>query len=148
MNPLEPASLSLYSHMDRIREIGPWLERVLNNTAAAAVAAELELPLVELISNIVRHGHAHASGRAIQLHLEHDERMVRITIQDCGRPVPPEVLNGAKAALDFDLENLDAFPSGGLGLGIVLAMVNRFEYRSYADGNITVLEKHLASHGM
>jgi anti-sigma regulatory factor (Ser/Thr protein kinase) len=61
--------------------------------------------------------------------------------------VPPEVLNGAKAALDFDLDKLDAVPTGGLGLGIVLSMVNRFEYRSSADGNITVLEKHLASHG-
>ena len=143
--------LVLDSRLEEARRLGPWLEQELAAVADEAARGELELALVELVTNVIRHGHDDEPGHPIRLRLQLAEGLLRIEIRDRGSPMPPEALDAADTALDFgdgggddDGGGLDGLPVSGLGLGLVKAIVDRLDYASDAGGNLTTLEKRLA----
>ncbi len=137
--------LVLDSRLEEIRRLGPWLAQALPQAADDPAIAVLELVLVELVSNTIRHGHANEPGHAIRLRLELlENRRVLIEIRDRGTPIPAEILNRSNDPLGFAAEDVEVLPESGLGLAMVRAAVDRFEYRTGPDAdNVTVVEKAL-----
>jgi anti-sigma regulatory factor (Ser/Thr protein kinase) len=105
----------------------------------------LELVLVELVSNAIRHGHANEPGHAIGLRLELlESRRVRIQILDRGTPIPTEILDRHTGPLEYSTDDLEMLPESGLGLAMAQTAVDRWEYRTAPDGNnVTIIEKNL-----
>jgi anti-sigma regulatory factor (Ser/Thr protein kinase) len=137
--------LVLDSRLEEIRKLGPWLARALPQAADDPAVAVLELVLVELVSNAIRHGHANEPGHAIGLRLELlDSRRIRVQIRDRGKPIPAEILDRHTHPLEFAVDDVGTLPESGLGLAMVQAAVDRFEYRTGPDAdNVTVVEKTL-----
>jgi serine/threonine-protein kinase RsbW len=136
--------LILDSRIEEIRKLGPWLAAALAHEEDEAGIAELELALVELVSNTIRHGYKSEPGHAIQLRLERlSLGRVRIEIRDHGAPIPAGPLGSSDDRLAFDADNLDALPESGLGLAMAREVVDRMDYRAAADGNVMVIEKTL-----
>jgi anti-sigma regulatory factor (Ser/Thr protein kinase) len=80
--------------LDEIRKLGPWLAGALVPEIDEPAIATLELVLVELVSNTIRHGHAGEGGHPIRLRLERlGNWQVRVEIQDRAHPIPTEILN-------------------------------------------------------
>lgn len=133
----------LDSQLEEIRKLGPWLIEALPRASNDPAIALLELVLVELVSNTIRHGHASEAGHAISLHLELVENcLVRIQICDRGKPIPGEILDNRTRPLDYVAEDIQMLPESGLGLAMVQATVDRLEYRTAPDGNnVTTIEK-------
>jgi anti-sigma regulatory factor (Ser/Thr protein kinase) len=137
--------LVLDSRLDEIRKLGPWLIEALPQVGDDPAIAVLELVLVELVSNTIRHGHANEAGHTIRLRLERlGDRRVQVRIWDRGKPIPAEILNRSSDALEFAADDVEALPTSGLGLAMVQAAVDRIEYRTAPDGsNMTMIEKAL-----
>ncbi len=137
--------LVLDSRLEEIRRLGPWLAEALAHEGDDPAIAVLELVLVELVSNAIRHGHANEPGHAIRLRLERlESRRVRIQILDRGTPIPRKVLDRHIGPLEFAVDDVGTLPESGLGLAMVQAAVDRFEYRTGPDAdNVTVVEKAL-----
>jgi len=135
--------LVLHSRIEEIRRLGPWLEAVIPGPAHAEARAEIELALVELVSNIVRHGCDEHAGTAITVKLERSPELARIAIHHRGSPIPPWARELVKTALEYDPTDIDNLPVGHIGLAMAIAAMDRFAYEEGHDGNITRLEKAL-----
>ena len=137
--------LVLDSRLEEIRRLGPWLAEALAHEGDEPAIAVLELVLVELVSNAIRHGHAGEAGHAIRLRLERlGSSRIRVQIRDRGKPIPAEILDRYTHPLAFAVDDVGTLPESGLGLAMVQAAVDRFEYRTGPDAdNVTVVEKAL-----
>lgn len=143
MNAGAIAKIVLNNSVDETRRLGPWLEEVIPETEFASARAEIEMALVELVSNIVRHGYGTEVAASITLELQRDDGRVAIAIRDEGRPVPPWARQAADAALDYDPTDLEALPTGGIGLAMAMAAVDQFTYEEGDGVNVTRIEKGL-----
>jgi anti-sigma regulatory factor (Ser/Thr protein kinase) len=139
--------LVLDSRLEEIRKLGPWLTEALPRAGSDPAIAVLELVLVELVSNAIRHGHAGEAGHAIRLRLKRLEgHRVQVQIRDRGKPIPAALFNRAGDPLEFAADDIQELPESGLGLAMVQAAVDRIAYRTAPDGdNVTTIEKTLAS---
>lgn len=135
------SELVLDSRIDEIRKLGPWLEAAIPEAGFAAARAEIEMALVELVSNIIRHGYGNRAGASIDLEFKRTSDLVQIVIHDSGEPVPPWARDFAEKALDFDPFDLEALPSGGIGLAMAIAAMDHFDYKQGNGANVTRIEK-------
>lgn len=94
-------------------------------------AAEVELAMVEAITNSMRHADIGDSDILIQFTLLDNE--VAIDLIDEGRPVPPSLLEFSGWSLDFDPADIQNLPTGGMGLMIIRSLMNDVSYR-FEDG--------------
>jgi anti-sigma regulatory factor (Ser/Thr protein kinase) len=69
---------------------------------------------------------------------------VTIRVHDWGRPIPGDALAGAGLSrFDFDPDDLDAIPSGGMGLSLITAVMDDVAYRSDGGQNVLTLRRGL-----
>jgi anti-anti-sigma factor len=138
-----PVELALDSRFEETRRLRSWLTAALEEAGSLGAADDLELALVELVANIVQHGHDGRPGHVVRLRLEHRDELVRVEIRDSGRPVPAETFAAADPTLAFAATDLDDLPESGMGLALARAMVDRLEHRREGAGNLTIVEKRL-----
>jgi serine/threonine-protein kinase RsbW len=107
-------------------------------------AGDLELAIVEAISNVIRHGYGPAGG-PVKVEAEAvPGDGVTIRVHDWGRPIPGDALAGAGLSrFDFDPDDLDAIPSGGMGLSLITAVMDDVAYRSDEGQNVLTLRRGL-----
>jgi serine/threonine-protein kinase RsbW len=103
-------------------------------------AGDLELALVEAVTNVIRHGYGPEGGPVkVEFRAVAGEG-VTLRVRDWGRPIPGEALSGAGFhRFDFDAEDLDAIPSGGLGLSLIAAVMDDVAYLSDEGQNLLTL---------
>jgi serine/threonine-protein kinase RsbW len=91
----------------------------------------LEVCAVEAVSNAIRHAYRGAPGREVALDVRVLGHSVELTIQDEGVAMPPERAKALEARLidfDFDPDDLNSLPEGGMGLKIIRAMMDEATY--------------------
>jgi anti-sigma regulatory factor (Ser/Thr protein kinase) len=139
MKPDLVAALSLDCDLDKIRQVGAWLGESCKMADPARVQ-ELELAIVEAVTNIIKHGHA-APGQTIGLELHRLGNAIEVVIRDRGSPIPAEALAQSESALDFDPEDIDNLPTCGLGLALIRESTDGFEYCTTDGVNVMRLIK-------
>ncbi len=113
-------------------------ERVLGNETAS----DVELAFVEAVSNVFRHGYGSGGGPVRVEASGTPATGMTLRIHDWGRPIPGEAL--AEAGLsrfDFDPDNLENVPAGGMGLSLITAVMDDVAYRSDEGQNVLTLRK-------
>jgi serine/threonine-protein kinase RsbW len=125
-----------------LEAIGPVSEDVralAGRTLGEEGAGDVELALVEAVTNVVRHGYG-PQGGPIRIEASQVPEGLVVRIFDWGRPIPGEALAGAGLSrFDFDPDDLDAIPSGGMGLSLITAVMDDVSYRSDDGQNILTL---------
>lgn len=105
-------------------------------------AAEVDLGLTEALSNVVRHGYGGQPGGHIDLWCSETESRWCLTAVDSGSPIPPDLLrNDTGDVFDFDPNDLQSIPEGGMGLALMRSCFDGVDYRAGQDGNCLTLEK-------
>jgi len=106
-------------------------------------ASDVELALVEAVTNVIRHGYG-PEGGPIRVEVSAGSGQVVVRLFDWGRPIPGDALAGAGLSrFDFDPADIDALPSGGLGLSIIASVMDKVTYRSDEGQNVlTLLRRH------
>lgn len=95
-----------------------------------ATLADLKLAVTEACGNAVLHAHPRGEG-AVTVRYTVDDEAVEIHVEDDG----PGIGTGAKSSASLD----DGLAEGGMGLGIIRALVDDVEIRSRDDGRGTVV---------
>ena len=126
------AVLSLDCDLDKIHQVGTWLGESCKLVDPVRVQ-ELELAVVEAVTNIVKHGYTAAPGLMIDLELKRLDNAIEVIITDRGSPIPAAALAKSESVLDFDPADIDNLPTCGLGLALIRESTDGFEY-STADG--------------
>jgi serine/threonine-protein kinase RsbW len=143
MGALTHSRIVLDSRLEETRRLRPWLEAILPEDELAAERGMIEMALVELVSNVIRHGFDDRAGAPIGLELERTASEIRIAIHDGGKPMPPWARALAQTALEFDPTDIEGLPSGGIGLAMAIAAMDGFDYQEYVSGNVTRIVKAL-----
>ena len=103
-------------------------------------AYAIDLAIDELVTNVMRYAYVDAETHLIDIELAVEREQALLRIVDDGRPFDPR----RGPALDLHAENRDI---GGLGLILVLDMVDTLKYRRVDDKNCVEVRVSLFAEG-
>ena len=145
VEPVEtPVNRIGFTIINRFEDVG-LLGQCIRVTAMAALTVEaahqLELAVVEALNNIIEHGFKPLDNSEIVLIYTVYPDRVRVMICDQGSPMPSQLLQEPSDVFDFDPENLDSLPEGGMGLALIRQSVSSYHYISDQSCNFLILVK-------
>jgi anti-sigma regulatory factor (Ser/Thr protein kinase) len=140
MTPKIAGTILLDCDIGEIRRASVWLLDGCSGMDPIRLA-ELELAVVEAVTNVIRHGNIGGMRQAIELQLARQESGVKVTIKDRGRSIPKAALSASETVLDFDPEDIFNLPERGLGLALIREAVDRVDYQTAEGGNTLLLAK-------
>lgn len=130
-------SFRIGADLDELRRVAEAAEELgLEEDWSPALAHQVDLAIEELGNNIVRHGLAGGPGE-IEITLTSDAKAIKIEISDDGQPFNP-LKDAPKPDLEAALEDR---PIGGLGIHLVLTMMDEMHYRREDERNHLTLVK-------
>ncbi len=100
---------------------------------------EIELCLAEALNNIIKHSYKGEETNKINVTLSFEENKFVSKLTDFG--ISRTNLN--KPTLEFDPEDIDSLPEGGMGLFIIEKLMDKNYYEIEDDKNIFTLIKNL-----
>ncbi len=100
---------------------------------------EIEICLVEALNNVVRHSYKEQSGNDIELAISIFDSIITFQLTEYGLPKP----HMGKPELDYDPEDIDNLPEGGMGLYIIDNLMDKTEYNSESGKNIFTMVKNI-----
>jgi serine/threonine-protein kinase RsbW len=107
-------------------------------------AGTLDLGLTEAMTNVVRHGYSGRAGLYIDVRCTDDGQWLQLQLGDCGTPIPAPLWAAADGSVfDFDPNDVQTVPEGGMGLSLIRACFDESSYHSDAQGNHLLLRKRM-----
>jgi len=104
---------------------------------------EIEIGVVEALTNVVKHAYAGRAG-SLELRCEHQTERIVIELIDHGDALPAGRLEGADGTVfQFDPEDVENIPQGGMGLALIRASFDEVQYDSEPGCNRLTLVKHV-----
>lgn len=125
-----------------IRRASEWLRASCKNIDQDCLA-ELDLAIVEAVTNLVKYSGAANKPANFTLEISIQSDSVKINITDTGQPISPAALDFSHTVLDFDPEDVANLPASGLGLAIIREVTDSFEYRTDKGINTMRLIKRI-----
>jgi anti-sigma regulatory factor (Ser/Thr protein kinase) len=124
--------------LSELRRLSEWI-RAYGSGAGVddAFTYHIDLCLDEAVSNIIRYGYEDGSRGTITISLERLNDGIRAVVTDGGREFNP--LRQPAPAVPTTLEDV---PVGGLGIHLMRAFADVFEYRREDGRNIVTLDFH------
>lgn len=128
--------------LDLASDVSARVGSLVTQMADEFVGGEVQLGLMECLVNIVRHGYAGQAPGRVRVRCLASARQWCLTVTDQGHPIPADRLRQADGSVfDFDPDDLDALPQGGMGLSLIREVFDRVDYRSLAGSNQLLLAK-------
>lgn len=113
------------------------------------MAGEIELCVVEALTNAIRHAYKSAPGNRVAVTIEADRSQLSIDVCDSGIAMPGDdqrKLLDVSTAPELHLEDRHSIPEGGRGLQIIRALMTEVSYTSKERLNrLTMKKKYLGS---
>ncbi|MGH1363410.1 MAG: ATP-binding protein [Calditrichia bacterium] len=125
MASLRHIVLSINSNLENVPLVGTAINRMCSLTPLSEVEAyQAELCVVEACNNAIKHAYGSASGNTVEVEVHIGISHITFDICDTGsvmemRDVPN---------LDYDVEDLDQVPEGGMGLFIMHDVMDEVTY--------------------
>ncbi len=98
---------------------------------------EIELCLAEALNNIIKHSYKGDNKNLIDIDLIFDENKFTFSLSDYGLPRT----NVDKPKLEFDPNDIDSLPEGGMGLFIISQLMDESTYISENGKNTFTVSK-------
>jgi serine/threonine-protein kinase RsbW len=139
--------LHIPARMDCIGLLGTAVRAVSLQAGLTLERSEqMELAVIEAITNIIRHGVPHQPDSAIDVHVIAFEHLLEYQIADQGQPIPATLLEPPdRDVFNYDNMQLDELPEGGLGMALIRSIADEMEYHSGAEGNLMTLRRYRES---
>ncbi|MFZ5775904.1 MAG: ATP-binding protein [Thermodesulfobacteriota bacterium] len=142
-DPERRASIAIDSALHNIALVGLAVKGICTQLPFdEKTAFQLELCVVEAVTNVVKHAYQGQAGQEVAVSLAVGTDRLVITITDHGRP--GLCLDAPRRAVEP--AGLDAAPEGGVGLVIINTVMDSVEYSSEEGRNVLRLVKWF-SHG-
>ena len=137
--------LAIESNLGDVSLVGVAVHRVCQQLGFDdARAGQVELCVVEAVTNAIRHAYHGASGRQITITLAADHDHLLIEVCDTGSAMPDEhqqrLLLKARTSESSHLDR-QSIPEGGRGLEIICELMDEVSYRSENSLNRLLMTK-------
>lgn len=119
---------SKYEHVTRVSDkINNFMT---SNNIAKEVADDFEICLLEALNNIIKHSYLGSEDYKIDISVTISDDKIEVELQDTGNPKT----NTGKAKLDFDPDDIENLPEGGMGLYIIENLMDETHY--FSENNL------------
>lgn len=146
--PVRRARFVFEATLDDVSRVAQALRVFLPPEAPEEVRNEIEIGVVEAMSNIVRHGYGSSENGVIEVSYDYSGSEISIELKDRGAPLPDGALGGAGGVFDYDPQDIAQLPESGMGIALMRASFDRIEYRADAGGNVLRMTRTLPPVGM
>ncbi len=103
-------------------------------------AYQMEVCVVEAVNNTIKHAYGNEKGHDVEVLIDLNEERIIFRIRDTGQTMKtPE-----RPTLDFDPDDRENCPEGGMGLFIMYQVMDDVAYSSSGGRNELTLTKHFA----
>jgi anti-sigma regulatory factor (Ser/Thr protein kinase) len=139
--------LTIEGRLANIGMVGA-VTRILSSESGFSVmsSTEIELAVVEAVTNVIKYGLLELPPSDIELSLTYYEQYLAIEISDNGTPMPCQALDNADGSVfDFLEHDMDTWPTSGMGLSLIKAVMDCVEYSSMNGRNTLRLIKLMES---
>ena len=111
----------------------------LNNNVPSKTSNEIEICLVEALNNIVKHAYKEDFSQSIKINVIIEDQSLSLELidQGCSRK------EFKKPTLEYDPEDIDNLPEGGMGLYIIDQLMSEISYQIKDGSNIFLMKKSL-----
>lgn len=127
-------SLTIRNDSSEIRRLARWAGMFCEENAAHAAENRLTLVLEELLTNVIDYGYDDDDPHDINVQLKIDDSTLTAVFDDDGRPFNPH--EAAKPVMDGPLENRSV---GGLGIHLILTIMDTVDYERAGGRNVTTM---------
>lgn len=133
MATLRHIILSIDSSLENVPLIGTAINRICSLTPLSEVEAyQTELCVVEACNNAIKHAYEGRSGNLVEVEVHMGMNHITFDICDEGNVLKmPEVPN-----LDYDIDDLNQVPEGGMGLFIMHEVMDEVTYGHVRGRNV------------
>lgn len=100
---------------------------------------EIELSLAEALNNVIKHSYKGDETNKIEIEMTYDNNQFLLNLSDFGEPRK----NLKKPVLEFDPEDIDSLPEGGMGLFIIEQLMDENKYSVDGNKNTFTLVKNI-----
>jgi serine/threonine-protein kinase RsbW len=100
---------------------------------------EIELSLAEALNNIIKHAYKGDQSNKIEISMVIEGDIIKIVLTDYG--LPREKIG--KPVLEFDPNDIDSLPEGGMGLYIIEQLMDENTYFRDGEKNTFTLIKNI-----
>ena len=134
----DPLMLILANRMSEIERLSAEVDRFgADHDLHDETLFQLQLVLDELVSNVIKYAYSDGGDHEILVRIEADDGGWQAEIRDSGKAFDP--LKAAPPLLDAAIEDR---PIGGLGIHIVLSMMDSVTYRREDGCNVLTVRKN------
>jgi serine/threonine-protein kinase RsbW len=127
-----------------LRELGSVNDALGSFCARHAITgetvSEMEIALEEVVTNVMKHGYAGEGEHEIRVSIGLEDGQLVLAVEDDGREFNP--LEQPPPDLDLPIEER---PIGGLGIHLVITLMDKVEYKREDEMNRLVMRKRVAS---
>jgi len=132
--------LIIDSDLSHVFLVGFSVNRICLEIPLSEVEAyQVEVCVVEAVNNTIKHAYGNEKGHEVEVLIDLDSE--RITFQICDTGVAMKA--GKKPSLEFDPDDRENFPEGGMGLFIMHEVMDEVSYSSSRGRNVLALTRHL-----
>jgi serine/threonine-protein kinase RsbW len=111
-----------------------------------AMAGQVELCIVEAVTNAIRHAYHDQPGNRVTVTIAEESAQLVIEVCDSGSAMPlkhqQRLVHGTDAS-GFELQDRNSIPEGGRGLQIIRTLMDEVSYTSKQHLNHLTMRKHL-----
>lgn len=146
-------SITIESNLDQVRLVGQKVKDICDSLEFSNVnAGEIELALVESVTNCIKHAYQFQTGNKIDVDMSVNQTQVDLHIRDYGMPMEEhlsEILNSSPDEEEIHMPDheveTDLLPTSGWGISLVRTLCDSIEYSRVDGCNRLSLSFHLSS---
>ena len=109
----------------------------LDKISNKSFCSEIEICLVESLNNIIKHAYKEKPGNQIKVSVTNSSEAFEVILMDKGEART----NFEKPKLEFDPDDIENVPEGGMGLYIIDQIMDETEYKSEEGVNYFRMKK-------
>lgn len=133
-------NFNIISDYGNVLEINQQIRKYLaDNNLEEHLCNAVEICLTEALNNVIKHSYGGDNSKMIDINIKKNSKFLEIEIVDTGLPRKNLIIPD----LDFDPDDIENLPEGGMGLFIIKQLMDELSYSSKEGKNYFILKKWL-----
>lgn len=142
--PLRRASFVFEATLDDVSRVAQALRIFTPSVIGDDTRSEMEIGVVEALTNIVKHGYKSQGNGIVEVRYDVSSQGLSVELKDRGERIPEHFLNpGSGKVFDYDPQNVNQLPEGGMGIALIHAAFDKVKYASKDGINVLTMFKQL-----
>jgi serine/threonine-protein kinase RsbW len=134
----ERIKLVIESALENVPLVGLSVNNICRHANfSEAVSSQIDLCVVEAVTNCVKHAYNQMPGHKVEVDISLYDDRISFSISDHGEHM--EIFQTPR--LEFDPEDVEHLPEGGMGLYIIHQTMDEVSYKTEAGKNTLTLTK-------